>query len=247
MTSASDGIGRALATQIAGRGLNVVLVARRVDALDALAAELRAAHGVEAVVHPADLSDRDAASAIHDAHSDKEIGLAALCAGFGTSGRFETIDLQDEMDMIDVNCTATLIGARHAAQAMIPRGRGGLILMSSLLAFQGAARAANYAATKAYVQTLAEGLAVELRAHGIDVLASAPGPTASGFGTRSGIDTTSGTPPEVVARETLDALGRRGTVRPTWGNRMLAASLNALPRARRVALLQRAMQDMIAS
>lgn len=116
--------------------------------------------------------------------------------------------------------------------------------MSSLLAFQGVPRAANYAATKAYVQSLAEGLRVELAPFGVDVVASAPGPIHSGFGARAAMTMSMGQTPDVVARTTLDALGRWGTVRPGWLSKLLEASLSFLPRWGRVRILTLVMGGM---
>ena len=123
------------------------------------------------------------------------MGLFVASAGFGTSGPLLECDLNQELNMVDVNCRAllqlsVLFGRRFAA-----RGRGGLVLLSSLVAFQGVPRSANYAATKSYVQTLAEGLHLELAARGVDVLASAPGPVLSGFGARSRMKMTWGAHP----------------------------------------------------
>jgi short-subunit dehydrogenase len=127
---------------------------------------------------------------------------------------------------------------------MVARGRGGLVLMSSLLAFQGVPRAANYAATKAYIQSLAEGLRKELAPHGVDVIASAPGPIHSGFARRAGMSMSMGQRPSAVARTTLLALGRRATVRPGWLSKLLELSLAFLPRRGRSWILARVMAGM---
>ena len=116
--------------------------------------------------------------------------------------------------MLDVNCRAMLVMAHHYGKRFVDRGRGGMVLMSSLLAFQGVPKAAHYAATKAYVQSLAEGLRLELGPHGVDVVASAPGPVRSGFAERADMVMGTAVTPETVARGTLAALGSAGTVRP---------------------------------
>jgi short-subunit dehydrogenase len=135
-----------------------------------------------------------------------------------------------ECDMVDVNCSAVLAMSWHFARRFAARRRGGLVLISSLLAFHGVPRAANYAATKAYVQTLAEGLRVELAPFGVDVVASAPGPIRSGFAERADMKMALSLEPEVVARLTLRALGRRTTVRPGWLSKLLGWSLARRPR-----------------
>jgi short-subunit dehydrogenase len=146
--------------------------------------------------------------------------------------------------MIDVNCRAVAGQALHFGRMMAARRRGGLILMSSLLAFQGVPRAANYAATKAYIQTLAEGLAVELAPFDVDVVASAPGPILSGFAARAGMRMGRAQEPQVVADGTLAALGRKVTVRPGWLSRLLEASMTGLPRALRVRIMALVMAGM---
>ena len=109
-----------------------------------------------------------------------DVGLVAAVAGFGTSGRFVDNPLDRELDMVDVNCRAVVELSHHFARRFVAQRRGGLILMSSLVAFQGVPRAATYAATKAFIQTFAEGLRLELAPSGVDVVASAPGPVRSG-------------------------------------------------------------------
>lgn len=244
VTGASDGIGREFARRLAESGLHLVLVARRESVLEALASELHARHGVETRIVAADLGTGDGIAAVLDATRELDVGLLVASAGFGTSGRFVDADLGSELAMIDVNCRAVAALAHHFGGRFARQRRGGLVLMSSLLAFQGVPRAANYAATKAYVQSLAEGLRVELAPFGVDVVASAPGPIHSGFGARAAMTMSMGQTPDVVARTTLDALGRWGTVRPGWLSKLLEASLSFLPRWGRVRILTLVMGGM---
>ncbi|MBE7201889.1 MAG: SDR family oxidoreductase [Parafilimonas terrae] len=246
VTGASDGIGRAFAHKLAEAGLDLILVARREAALADLAKELRDRHGVRVEVHPADLSDPAQVDAIAQATAAIDLGLLVAAAGFGTSGPFIDGDRGAELNMIDVNCRALAQLTHIFAQRMVGRGRGGIVLMSSLVAFQGVPQAANYAATKAFVQTLAEGLHAELRPRGIDVLASAPGPVMSGFGRRAAMRITSGQSPEDVADRSLKALGRHATVRPGLLSKLLETSLKPLPRAGRVWMMGRVMAGMTA-
>ena len=148
----------------------------------------------------ADLSSPGEAARVERETRDLDVGLLFAAAGFGTSGPFVEADLELELDMIDVNCRALVQSTHGFAKRFVARGRGGVVLMSSLVAFQGVPRAAAYAATKAFVQTFAEGLARELKPLGVDVLASAPGPVMSGFGARAGMAIGSGQTPEAVAR-----------------------------------------------
>jgi len=244
VTGASDGIGREFARSLARAGLHVVLVARRAAALEALAAELRAAHGVEVRTAAVDLAPPDGVARVLGAVAELDLGLFVAAAGFGTSGRFTESVLEAELSMIDVNCRAVCALAHALGSRFAAARRGGIVLMSSLLAFQGVPRAANYAATKAYVQTLAEGLRVELAPVGVDVIASAPGPIHSGFAARAGMTMSLALGPSAVADATLRRLGRRATVRPGWLSWLLEASLALLPRVLRVRVLALVMAQM---
>jgi uncharacterized protein len=244
VTGASEGIGAAMACDLAGRGLNLLLVARRRERLAALAARLRSERGVEVQVVAADLGTQAGVDAVLHQVEGREVGLYVGAAGFGTAGPFVDNDNAQELNMIDVNCRALCALAHPLARTMLERGRGGIVLMSSIVAFQGVANSANYAATKAYVQTLAEGLAAELRPFGVDVLASAPGPVDTGFATRADMRMGSAATPEVVARATLAALGRRRTVRPGGLAKLLGYGLGMLPRGLRSRILGQIMTGM---
>jgi len=243
VTGASSGIGRALAVDAARRGLNLVLVARSESAL-AAAGDEAAQYGVQVRVLVADLALPDGPASVISQTADIEIGLLVNAAGFGTSGEFTGTPLSAELEMIDVNCRAVVALSHAYAPGMKARARGGIILLSSIVAFQGVARAANYAATKAFNQVLAEGLRLELRPHGVDVLASAPGPVRSGFGDRAGMRMGNAASPRSVARGTLSALGSKGLVRPGMLSAMLGYSLAILPRPSRRFILGRIMKGM---
>ncbi len=247
VTGASDGIGRAFAQQLAAKGLNLVLVARRRSVLDALAARLGAEHRIACRVIDADLGQRGAAERLADATRDLDVGLVVLAAGFGSSGPLSAAALDAERAMLDLNCASVLELSWHFARRLAARRRGGLVMLSSVVAFQGVPGTAHYAATKAYVQSLAEGLRVELAPHGVDVIASAPGPVHSGFAARAGLRMARAASPDVVAAGTLDALGRRGTVRPGALSKLLGWSLATAPRPLRVRILRRVMAGMVAT
>jgi uncharacterized protein len=244
VTGASDGIGRAVARELAAAGVHLVLAARRKDVLDALGAELSARHGVETRCVGVDLSERAGVEALLAGTLDLDVGLLVAAAGFGTSGAFLESSVETELVMIDVNCRAVAALSHAFGRRFVARGRGGLVLLSSLVAFQGVPRAANYAATKAYVQSLAEGLRIELAPQGVDVVASAPGPVHSGFGARASMRMSLAQSPEEVARGTLAALGRWGTVRPGFLARFLELSLALLPRWGRVRMMGVVMRGM---
>lgn len=244
VTGASSGIGREAAVQLAVAGLHLVLVARRTDPLEALAATLRERYGVNVTVAAADLADRTGAETVARATEQLDVGLLVAAAGYGTSGDFLDADLPRELDMLEVNAAAPLILAHNFGQRFARRGRGGMVLLSSVVAFQGVPRSAHYAATKAYVQTFAEGLHAELTAHGIDVLAVAPGPVHSGFADRAGMRMGRALQPTDVVTPALLALGRRATVAPGWLSKVLTWSLATLPRRARVRVMGLVMKGM---
>jgi short-subunit dehydrogenase len=244
VTGASSGIGREFARRLAADGMDVVLSSRRRDALEALAAELTASYGVEARVAPADLSRPEGVEAVIRAADGLDAGLLVHAAGFGSSGPFLESDPAEELAMIDVNCRAAAALSMAFGRRFAERRRGGIVLMSSLLAFQGVPMAANYAATKAYVQSLAEALHRELSPAGVDVVASAPGPVHTGFAARARMTMGFAQGPEGVAAATLSALGRRMTVRPGLLSKFLEASLKLLPRWGRVLMMGRVMRGM---
>ena len=242
VTGASDGIGRATAVVLAEAGLNLVLVARRRERLQELSANLHPARSSRIIA--ADLSTNAGVERALRETEALDVGLLVAAAGFGTSGEFVDGDLDAELSMLDVNCRATLVMAHRFGDRFVRRGRGGMVLMSSLLAFQGVPRAAHYAATKAYVQSLAEGLRLELGPRGVDVIASAPGPVRSGFAERADMVMGGAVTPEVVARGTLAALGGTGTVRPGLLSKFLEVSLSTLPRVLRTRAVGLVMKGM---
>ena len=240
VTGASSGIGRAFAEALAARGLALVLVARRADALRDVADGL----GVETHVLPADLGTEVGVAAVLDATADLDVGLLVASAGFGTSGPFLASDLADELDMLAVNVGAVVRLTHAVGRRLVARGRGGVVLLGSLVGFQGTPFAAHYAATKAYVQALGEALHVELAPQGVDVVVSAPGPVHSGFADRADMRMGAALAPAAMVGPTLAGLGRVQTVRPGLLTKGLAAALAPLPRWAKVRVMGRVMGGM---
>ncbi|MEM8551195.1 MAG: SDR family NAD(P)-dependent oxidoreductase [Pseudomonadota bacterium] len=246
ITGASDGIGQALAQECARRGLSLVLVARRADRLAALAHALSSDHGVDARPLAADLSNPSDVAKVAHTVENLEVGLFMPGAGFGTAGPFLKTDIADELSMIDVNCRAVVELTQPLARAMSVRGRGAIVFFSSIVAFQGVARAANYAATKAFIQTFAEGLRAELKGVGVKVLAAAPGPVETGFAARAGMHMAGAADPAGVARSIMRALASGGTTRPGLKAKVLGYSLSTLPRPLRIKVISQIMAGMTA-
>lgn len=244
VTGASSGIGRETARLLARAGLDLVVSGRGGASLDALASEARDL-GVAVRVIEADLADPDAPRRLATATEDLDLGLLVSAAGHGSAGPFLATDLDTELRMLSVNAGATLALTRLVAPRLAARqGRGGIMMFGSLLGWQGTPWSANYAATKAYVQSLAEALHVELGPHGVDVLSVAPGPVATGFAERAGMTMGPTEDAAAVAVRALQALGRRGTVVPGGRSRTLTWGLAALPRPLRVRAIGRAVRGM---
>ncbi|MDB5070509.1 MAG: actIII 1 [Candidatus Eremiobacteraeota bacterium] len=183
VTGASSGIGETFAHALAGRGQNLVLVARSAARLDALAAGLTTKHRIRADVIIADLADAGATDAIVAELGSRGIVVDTLInnAGFGTHGEFAALDPKRELDEIMVNCYALVALTRALLPGMIARKSGAVINVGSTASFQPVPYMATYGATKAFVLSFSEALAEEVRAQGVRVVALCPGQTETAF------------------------------------------------------------------
>ena len=244
VTGASEGIGRSFAIQLAKRGLNVLLVARRTEALNQLSQELESKYGVLCPVVAADLSLESDLENVLLQTQKLDIGLVICNAGYGTAGNFLDNDLEIEMNMLRVNCLAVTRILHVLGQQLRTRGKGGMILLSSVLASQGVPRSANYAASKAYIHSLGEALQVEWSSNEVDLLIVAPGPVATGFAKRYKMQMGQAATPDVVASESLDGLGKMKLINPGWLAKLMAYSLATAPRFIRVKIMSFIMGGM---
>jgi short-subunit dehydrogenase len=205
----SDGLGAAFAEAIARRGLNVVLLARDEGRLNATAARLKEAFGVDAIAVAVDVADYDS---VKERLGDLKvsIGLLIYNAAYAPIGRFEDTSADQLARATDVNVRAPLLLAKLLSVPMIERGRGGIVLMSSLAGSQGSPNIAAYAATKSFNAILAEGLWNELKPHGVDVLACMAGAILTpGYERAESAKPAPGTlEAKQVAERTLNALGK---------------------------------------
>jgi hypothetical protein len=241
VTGASSGIGRALAVRLAQRGRPLVLVSRDGDALRTLAASL----AVPTRVIVLDLAASASAGALDSGTADLDVDLVVLNAGFGTSGPFLSTDAAVERTMVELNCVAVLEACHRFGRRLAARRGGSLVLLGSVLGFQGVPGSATYAATKAFVQALAEGLRPELAAAGVAVLSVAPGPTHTGFASRAGMKLGLADTAEGVAARVERSIGRSGTVFPGFVAQLLRFGVLGLPRGLRSFIFGRAIAGMV--
>ena len=249
ITGASSGIGEQFAHQLAAAGLNVVLVARRADRIERIAAELEEHYGIEVETVGLDLSTPDFLEPLLAACVGKDVGLLVSNAGVGLKGPHVEISPEKLNKMIDLNCRAPMQITRSFAPRLIERGHGGFIFTGSIEARQGFPYSAAYAATKAFVQSFGESLWVELGAQGVDVLVVNPGPTDTEALPLQGMDASSMKglmPPGVVAAHALARLGRGPVTVPGRLNRVMMRVLSFLPRRFALMLVGRGMLDAIA-
>ena len=240
VTGASSGIGLELATQLAEAGFNLILNARNEERLLKVAQQLKS-HNIEVKSVVADLSDRDGVEKIIQSAQGLKVGLLINNAGYGTSGLFVDASLDSEINLLRVNCEAVLALTHFFARQFKQQGRGGIIFLSSLVAFQGVPYAANYAASKAYIQSFAEALAVELKPFGVDVLAAAPGPVESGFGQRANMKMDNAMAADQLGVPILAALGKQINVVPGLLSKVLTYALRTAPRSIKVKIMEKVM------
>ena len=213
VTGASSGLGEEFARQLAARGADLILVARRTDRLEALAEQLRAAHGTHVTVLPADLALPGAAAQLAAAVASRGLTVHTLVnnAGFATRNRFEDEDPARIAQEIDLNVGALVDITRAFYPQLRAGGRGALVNIASTGAYQPVPRMAVYGATKAFVLSFTEALWHEAKGSGLRVLALSPGATRTEFFDVAGADAQVGSlqTPEQVVRLALTTLDRR--------------------------------------
>jgi hypothetical protein len=245
VAGAAEGIGAAFARELAARGLSLLLVDRLAEPLDALADELRG-RGVAVRTARVDLAAPDVGDRVASAADGLEVGLLVYNAGISHVGPFLDRPIEDELRALDVNARGALVLAHRFAGPMAARGRGGVLLMSSVAGRQGTPFAATYAATKAFDLVLAESLWGELRPRGVDVLACCPGPTRTPGMARSGpVREVRTMEPDAVAVEALDALGGPPSMVPGFLSQLGASALaRVIPRGLAVRIVGRQMRAL---
>ncbi|MDP5169434.1 MAG: SDR family oxidoreductase [Bacteroidia bacterium] len=214
ITGASSGIGEVFARHLAAKGLHLMLVARREDRLQTLAAELAAKHAIDVVIFPADLSLRpELDRVIAKANELNDIGLLVNNAGISVDGYFLKRDLKHHERLLHVNVQAPMILAHQIGQQMLARKRGGIIMVSSVSAFFPVPFVSQYAASKSYLLSLGEAIQHEMKSRNVDVQVLCPGFTRSEM-TAELEGKFSMMEPDFIVKRSLDKLGKRTTVVP---------------------------------
>ncbi len=247
VAGASEGLGAAFARALAARGLNVVMVARRAGLLDAVAQRVREEYGVEVRSLAGDLADREFVERLPAECATLSLGLVVYNACEAPVGDLAAADTGELMRVVDVNVRAPVLLLRGLLPAMIERGRGGVVLMTSMAGNQGSPRLAAYSASKAFTRELAEGLWYELKPTGVDLVACCAGAIRTpGFAAAAGKDAPGTLDPEQVAQQALDALGRGPVVIPGAFNRMAAILMTRLlPRRKAITIMAGSTSSLV--
>ena len=227
----SDGIGRAFAETLAERGLHLVLIARDEAKLDGTARAIRDTHGVEVRTASIDLTGPDLERDVAAALDGLDLGLFIYNAGSGRGmGPFLDAEASHWLHQMELSCRGPLLLAHQVGRTLCARGRGGLVIMSSLSSLCGSAYTTTYAASKAFDTILAEGLWQEFGPQGVDVVGCLAGSTDTETFREDTGGSADAMNPRDVAVETLAFLGRGPTFVPGAGNRAGARAMWPVPR-----------------
>ncbi len=247
VTGASSGIGEQFAHLLAERGLDLILVARRADRIEALATELSTKHGVEVDALPLDLTQPDFLANLLAVCEGKDIGLVVSNAGSGPKGPLHENSSEEIEYTLDLNCRAPLLLAHRFVPQLLARGRGGILITGSIEGFQSFPYSATYSASKAFVRAFGEAIWEEYRGRGLDVLVLAPGSTDTELLANLGMDAEQmrAMSPREVAELGLRHLGNGPNYIPGAMNRVLMSALHLLPRRLALRLAGQGMRSSI--
>jgi len=235
---ASEGLGEAYAHGLAARGLDVVVAARRVEPLRAVADDIAAQHGVQTRAVALDLAAPDFLGMLRATTDDLDVGLVVYNGAAGHVGPFLDADDEAMAAIVAVNCTGPLVVCQHYGARLLERGRGGIVIMGSAAGLAGSAYNGAYAASKAFDLVLGESLWAEWGDKGVDVL-SVIGPAIDTptyrrtLSSESRANLPAPMDPAVVVEQVLEALGGDPSFVPGEIGPLLAA-LGALPRRQQV-------------
>lgn len=249
VTGASSGIGVDLARDLAARGHNLVLAARREDRLTAVAQEIAAQHGVRAEVLACDLADPSSRDGLPARVAELGLTISILVnnAGYGTVGDFGTVEAAKETGQVRLNCEAVVALSAAYVPGMVERGSGAILVVASSAGFQPIPGQATYAASKAFALSFSEALHTELKDKGVAVTALCPGPVETEFAAVAGAEELFSNAPsfsmvsaEEVARQAIAGLdGNKRVVVPGAAIKVVTLSGRYTPRAILLPLMKR--------
>lgn len=248
IAGASEGLGAAFARAFAKHGVNVIMVARRKEPLEALAQELRDSTGMQVRCHEGDLASRPFLDKLQQECHGLDLGVVVCNAAQSPIGDFVTRDIDDLERVVDVNVRAPLLLLRGLLPDMVARGRGAAILMTSMTGHVGTPRIAAYAASKAFLLILGESLWYELKDKGIDVLACSCGAVRTpGYTGAAGKEAPGTLDADKVVKRALWELGGGPVVAPGVINKIATQVFGRLlPRRTGVAILARTTRTLAA-
>jgi len=233
ITGGSSGIGKAIANELARKGLNIILVARRLDELQQAAHEIKKQNNVEVVCLSADLLTEAGMQTVKKETEKYKVGLLVPAAGLEENGAFEKNNLEKELRVIKLNVSVPMELTHHFLKNMIARKKGGILLIASLSGHMPNPYFANYAGTKAYVLNFGASLYGELKPKGIDVTVLSPGLTNTPMVADNGVDWSKtpmqALPPEEVAKTAINALGKKLIAIPGFKNKMMGVMAKHTP------------------
>lgn len=230
ITGASSGIGKEFAIELAKRGINMVLVARRESKLNELANDLKKNNHIKTKIISIDLSKADFLDQIRSITDSIDIGILVNNAGIWIMDDYLNVAIQDELKMIDLNIKAPAILTHHFGKKMVKQKKGAIINIASILAYTGVPYSTAYAATKAYELVKSEGLWYELKQYGIDVLSVNPGLVASEMTNNYNFSHMPNKllKPKTVVKSALSAIGKKTQTIPGTFNKVLGFILKRL-------------------
>ncbi|MGV9414012.1 SDR family NAD(P)-dependent oxidoreductase [Nocardia sp. NPDC003693] len=248
VVGAAIGLGAEFSRQLAAQGVDLILVSLEDDELAALAKELEAAHGIRAQTVAGDITAPETLDRIELCAAGTEIGLVVYNAGLSICGEWLDTPLESHLKVLDVNVTGMYRVVHRYAAPMLERGRGGVILLSSMSGLLGTPMYASYASTKALTLHLAETLWEEWRSKGVDITAVIPGATETpGYrkdNPRDNRSTPDVMPVGPVVAAGLNALGKRPSVIPGRLNKFSGTLLTRLlPRRTAIGIMGRSMRS----
>ncbi|TGL51641.1 SDR family oxidoreductase [Leptospira kemamanensis] len=240
ITGASTGLGKDFALSLAKMGYSPVLVARNVDRLKSLASEIKLKFGIDSVVIAEDLAKANAAEKVYKAVKKLKLPISVLVnnAGYGLNGEFHKNSFEEESKMIQLNVTTLAEFCHLFLQDMVANNEGYILNVASTAAFQPGPMMTNYYATKAYVLSLSEGLAEEVKDYGVTVSCLCPGPTKTEFFERAKMSGSKLVQSSILAMNSEDVVaigikalfGKRVVKIPGIINFILAESVRFTPR-----------------